>query len=175
MAFSDQTRDHQPEASETLRFILYCKNGDQVVSIFVFEEVYLIKKMVQFKYTILYVPDVTKAINFYEAAFGFQRTFITPDNDYGELQTGATTLSFAAETLAEHNLSAGFERANAQQKPFAIELGFVTDDVPAMIDQALAAGASLYQAPAVKPWGQTVAYVRDIHGFLIELCTPVAH
>lgn len=131
--------------------------------------------MVQFKYTILYVPDVTQAITFYETAFGFERIFISPDNDYGELQTGATTLSFAAETLAESNLSNGFEHADAGKKPFAIELGFVTDDVPAMLDKALAAGASLYEAPAVKPWGQTVAYVRDINGFLIELCTPVAH
>jgi uncharacterized glyoxalase superfamily protein PhnB len=131
--------------------------------------------MIQFKYTILYVPDVTKAIAFYEAAFGFERIFISPDNDYGELQTGPTTLSFASETLAGSNLPNGFAHADAAQKPFAIELGFVTDDVSAMIEKAIAAGASLYAAPAVKPWGQTVAYVRDLNGFLIELCTPVAH
>ncbi|WP_222165177.1 VOC family protein [Edaphocola aurantiacus] len=131
--------------------------------------------MIQFKYTILYVPDVTKAITFYEAAFGFERTFISPDNDYGELQTGPTTLSFASETLAGSNLPNGFAHADAAQKPFAIELGFVTDDVSAMIEKAIAAGARLYAAPAVKPWGQTVAYVRDLNGFLIELCTPVAH
>jgi lactoylglutathione lyase len=23
------------------------------------------------------------------------------------------------------------------------------------------------------PWGQTVAYVRDNNGFLVELCTPM--
>ena len=25
----------------------------------------------------------------------------------------------------------------------------------------------------VMPWGQTIAYVADINGFLLELCTPV--
>jgi len=25
----------------------------------------------------------------------------------------------------------------------------------------------------VMPWGQTIAYVADINGFLVELCTPV--
>ena len=25
------------------------------------------------------------------------------------------------------------------------------------------------------PWGQTIAYVADINGFLVELCTPVAY
>jgi lactoylglutathione lyase len=27
--------------------------------------------------------------------------------------------------------------------------------------------------PTVKPWGQTVAYVRDLNGTLVELGTPV--
>ena len=108
--------------------------------------------MIQFQYTILYVPDVTAAITFYEKAFGLERTFISPDNDYGELQTGQTSLSFASESLAESSLPGGFEHAHTQKKPFAIELGFVTDDVPATIDKALAAGASLYAAVTVKPW-----------------------
>jgi lactoylglutathione lyase len=28
--------------------------------------------------------------------------------------------------------------------------------------------------PKKKPWGQTVAYVRDLDGFLVEICTSVA-
>jgi len=27
--------------------------------------------------------------------------------------------------------------------------------------------------PETKPWGQTVAYVRDRNGFLVELCSPM--
>ena len=34
-------------------------------------------------------------------------------------------------------------------------------------------GARLVQAPEAMPWGQTVAYVADLEGFLVELCTPV--
>ena len=37
--------------------------------------------MVKLGYTILYVSDVTKSIEFYETAFGFERKFITPEND----------------------------------------------------------------------------------------------
>ncbi|EIM75241.1 glyoxalase/bleomycin resistance protein/dioxygenase [Nitritalea halalkaliphila LW7] len=36
--------------------------------------------MVKFGYTILYVKDVTKSIEFYEKSFGFERKFITPEN-----------------------------------------------------------------------------------------------
>ena len=129
--------------------------------------------MVRFGYTILYVQDVTKSILFYEQAFGFERTFITPDNDYGELNTGSTTLSFASKKLAASNLKAGFVESTLESKPFAIEIGFVTDEVDQTIARAQSAGAILLQAPVQKPWGQTVAYVRDIDGFLVEICTPM--
>jgi hypothetical protein len=29
------------------------------------------------------------------------------------------------------------------------------------------------QPPEQMPWGQTVAYVADLDGFLVELCTPM--
>jgi lactoylglutathione lyase len=85
--------------------------------------------MVQLGYTILYVANVIKSIEFYEAAFGFQRKFITPENDYGELLSGATTISFAAIELANSNLKNGFTESAIQNKPFGIELGLITNDV----------------------------------------------
>ncbi len=33
---------------------------------------------------------------------------------------------------------------------------------------------TLVVEPNTKPWGQVVAYVRDLDGFLIEICTPMA-
>lgn len=44
--------------------------------------------MIKFGYTILYVENVSKSIEFYEKAFGFVRKFITPENDCAELNTG---------------------------------------------------------------------------------------
>lgn len=62
---------------------------------------------VKFAYTILYVPDVTRAIEFYENAFGLQRRFIHESGEYAELSTGETTLSFASLTLAPSNVEGG--------------------------------------------------------------------
>lgn len=129
--------------------------------------------MMKFAYTILYVEDVVKTINFYEQAFGFSKKFITPDNSYGEVISGETTLSFASNTLALSNLKHGFIESNLNEKPFGIEIGFTTDDVQATIKKAIEAGAILYAEPKEKPWGQVVSYVRDLNGFLIEICTPV--
>ena len=129
--------------------------------------------MIKFAYTILYVQDVTKAVEFYEQAFGFARKFITPENDYGELLVGETTLAFASTTLAMSNLSAGFTESNLAAKPFGIEIAFTSDDVAATLAAAIKAGATIAESPKTKPWGQTVAYVRDLDGFLIEICTPM--
>ena len=108
--------------------------------------------MIKFGYTILYVDNVEEAITFYEKAFGFERIFITPDNQYGELKTGETTLSFASTSLAAENF---------------------TDDVLATLNKAIEYGAILESNSKEMPHGQTVAYVRDPNGFLIEICTPV--
>ncbi len=127
-----------------------------------------------FGYTIIYVPSPDAALTFYESAFGFQRRFLSEEGDYGELDTGATTLSFASETLAEHVFSGGYHRHRPESDPFAYEIGFTTDDVAAAVAKAVAAGASLVLAPEVRPWGQTVAYVRDLNGVLVEICTPMS-
>jgi selenide,water dikinase len=53
----------------------------------------------QLGYTIVYVPDVAASLAFFEQAFGLQRRFLHEAGDYGELDTGATTLAFAAHAL----------------------------------------------------------------------------
>jgi predicted enzyme related to lactoylglutathione lyase len=127
-----------------------------------------------FAYTIIYVPDVVRAIEFYETAFGLTRRFVGDDGDYGELDTGAVTLSFASESLGDKNLPAGFQRHTPGALPFAYEIAFATADVETVVQQAVDAGGTLVAEPVVKPWGQSVAYVRDPNGVLIEVCTPMS-
>tara|TARA_R110002049_G_scaffold260502_2_gene436417 strand:- start:2698 stop:3096 length:399 start_codon:yes stop_codon:yes gene_type:complete len=127
----------------------------------------------KFAYTIIYVENVTKTIEFYENAFGFSRKFITPENDYGELATGETSISFASIQLGKSNFSKGFEPIAASNKPMGIELAFTTENIEKDFHQAIDAGATEYVPITEKPWGQKVGYLRDINGFLIEICTPM--
>lgn len=85
-------------------------------------------------YTILYAEDVSATLEFYEAAFGLERRFVTP----------------------------------------GVTITMVTDDVPATMEAAVAAGARRYVDPVDKPWGQTVGYVIDPNGVLIEIATAIA-
>ena len=124
----------------------------------------------QFGYTILYVEVVPKTIAFYEAAFGFARRFVHEAGDYGELDTGATALAFSSLRLMAE-LGKNPQRASADAPSF--EIAFTTADVAAAVQRAVNAGARLVQAPEQMPWGQTVAYVQDLNGFWVELCTPM--
>ncbi len=127
----------------------------------------------RYAYTILYVADVSQTIEFYEKAFGFQRKFITPELDYGELLTGETSLAFASIALGESNFSKGYKRLSSLDQPIGVELAFTTEEIDADYSRAVAAGAVSFEPITEKPWGQKVGYVLDNNGFIIELCTPM--
>lgn len=125
----------------------------------------------KFSYTILYVQDVVQSVAFYESAFGLKQRFIHESGHYAEMDTGGTALAFASNQLAQSNLPQGFQENSLLKLPAGIEVGLVTDDVATAFLQAIEAGATAIANPKVKPWGQTVAYIRDPDGILIELCS----
>ena len=124
----------------------------------------------QFGYTILYVDDVASTLDFYGKAFGLPTRFLHDSGSYGELETGATALAFVSCTMLR-------EIGKTPQPPSldkpTCEIALVTDDVAAAVKRAVAEGAKLVQQPREMPWGQTIAYVGDLNGFLVELCTPI--
>ena len=122
--------------------------------------------------TILYVDNVEVTLAFYVKAFGFTQKFITPEKDYGELETGGTALAFASYSIAEYN-GVTIEKRDSKGLPSPFEITFVADDIESAWKQAVVAGAEVVKEPTQKPWGQTVGYLRDINGFLVEVCTPV--
>ena len=126
----------------------------------------------QFGYTILYVEDVPATLAFYGKAFGLATRYTHESGSYGELETGTTALAFVSHTLLR-------QIGKTPQSPVldrpTSEIALVTDDVAAAVARATAAGAKLVQEATPMPWGQTIAYVGDRNGFLVELCTPVTH
>ncbi|NOR61209.1 MAG: VOC family protein [Rhodobacteraceae bacterium] len=125
----------------------------------------------KFGYTIIYVENVEATLEFYQQAFGFARKMLYETGGYGELETGNTTLAFASfSTLEEMGMLPKVMDANAP----SFEVAFTTNNVTKAAESAVAAGAALVSAPQDMPWGQTVAYVSDITGGLVELCTPIA-
>ena len=120
-------------------------------------------------YVIIYVPDVAATAAFFERAFGLKARFIH-ESGYAEVETGATALAFAAEALASKSVPE-FAANRRDSAPAGAEIGLVVEDVPAAFQRAVSAGCTPVLAPVQKPWGQTVSYVRDLNGFLVEICS----
>ena len=127
----------------------------------------------RFNHVMLYVSDLDASIAFYTQAFGVEQRFLHPSGDYGELETGATTLAFASEALRDSN---GIHARNNRLEHDApgVEIAWVTDHVEEAMARAVQAGAQPVAEATTKPWSQVVGYVRDLNGVLVELCAPVS-
>ena len=127
-------------------------------------------------FVIIYVDDVKKVLGFYKKAFGLKVKMEHEDNGivlYGEMETEGAILGFASHEMGEFNLNGKYQSITAENDPVGQEIVFVNDDVTSVYNCAVSAGAISISEPVVKPWGQTVAYVRSIEGTLVEICSPM--
>ena len=130
--------------------------------------------MLHLRYTGYFVQDVPATVQFYEAAFGLRLRYLHPSGGYAELETGSTLLAFVGEAFQTSAALLGglpLRLNRPELEPIAAQLAFVTDDLDADWQRAVAAGATTVKRPEAKPWGQTAGYLRDRDGIIIELCT----
>jgi lactoylglutathione lyase len=120
-------------------------------------------------YVIVYADDAVKAAEFYRKAFDLKIKFIHESNMYAEMETGETTLAFANNEMLTMNTD--IEPLKGVKNCF--EIAFSTGNVQKAFEKAVSSGAKEIKKPELKPWGQTVAYVRDAFGTIIEICTPM--
>jgi lactoylglutathione lyase len=92
------------------------------------------------------VPDVTRAVDFWQRAFGLEVGFAHESGQYTELATGTTKLGFVAEALAAEN-GVHFRTNRLDGDPPAIEIALVTTELDAAWKRALAAGAVASRRP----------------------------
>ena len=124
-------------------------------------------------YVILFVPDVSKACAFYERAFALEPGFAHEAGDYAEMKTGGTTLAFTSHRLAASAVPLAYRPLEAEAEPPGIEITLITTEVASAFAQAVSAGATPVAEPHETSWGQVVSYVRDPHGALVGLASPV--
>ena len=121
--------------------------------------------------TILAVEDLQRAVDFYEAAFGWPRIVSTPV--YVELSLPA------AMRLGLYQRE-GFAR-NTGQPPVrlpagaiaATELYFYPDDLEDALGRVEAAGARKLSERAPRDWGDEAAYLADPDGNVLVLARPL--
>lgn len=127
------------------------------------------------RYTGFYVQDVPATVEFYRRAFGIEMRYLHPTQGYAELATGETILAFVAEEfLKTADLLGGIDVTCSRpgKMPIGAQIALVSQDFDRDWRRAVEAGATVLKLPEPKPWGQTVGYLRDLNGVLVELCTP---
>ena len=128
---------------------------------------------VRLGYVFIFVPDVPAAVEFFERAFGLECQYLDASGMFAELATGDTVLAFAEDDYASSANGIAHQRSGPAGASPGISFTFVSDDVPADWQRAVDAGAEVVAAPAPKPWGQVVGYLRDPQGLIIEVASPV--
>ena len=63
------------------------------------------------------------------------------------------------KNLVNSNLKNRFIKSDLKNKPFGIELGFVTENVTETIERAKNNGGIIIEKAKQKPWGQLVACI----------------
>lgn len=129
--------------------------------------------LIQLGYVIVYVEDVPAALQFYEEAFGLPKAFLHESGDFGQLDTGASTLAFTSHRLGATAVPVPYTPLDAAEAPVGMEITLLTHDVDSAFERALRSGAAALSKPHDEPWGQRVAYVRDPFGTLVGVATPM--
>lgn len=123
-------------------------------------------------YTILYVNDVNKSVEFYKNAFGLTHKFTHEGGDYAEMDTGSVTLAFCAHNLAGQIVKRDYIHAS-QSSQIGSQISFYADDVKSAFLAAVKSGAKAVAEPEVKPWGWENAMVLDIDGHFVEFAKEI--
>ncbi|XP_057809517.1 uncharacterized protein LOC131023891 isoform X2 [Salvia miltiorrhiza] len=123
-----------------------------------------------YAYTVVYVKDVAKSVDFYAKALGYNVRRLHDSHRWGELESGSTTIAFTPAKQHETDDLTGSVKIRDRNP---VEVCFDYDDVDAAFKRAVENGAEAVAKPEEKEWGQKVGYVRDIDGIVVRLGSHV--
>ena len=118
------------------------------------------------------MSDLPKTVAFYKTAFNLKRRFIHESQLYAEMETGSTALAFAGNEASEM-ARLGLLPNDPRTVTAGWEICMITSDVAKAYEQAIFKGCSPVAPPTDKLWGQTVSYLHDLNGCLVELASPI--
>ncbi|KAK8288187.1 hypothetical protein V6Z12_D07G109400, partial [Gossypium hirsutum] len=146
-----------------------------------------------FGYTVVYVKNVAKSVDFYAKASGYNVHRLYESHRYykciyslknimgcewfnfgygwGELESGQSTIAFTPKhQLETDKLTGAVPRSDRERPPMG--LCFVYSHVDTAYKGQRAVSVS---QPENKEWGQRVGYVRDIDGITVRMEAMVTH
>ena len=115
--------------------------------------------------------DLEASIRFYRDAIGFAVPQ-TYEND-GKVTAAVVTAGNCQLVLNQDDGKLGWDRVKGQGFYLQINVAALAD-VDATADRIKAAGGTLIDEPADRPWGVRMFQFRDLDGFKLGVSTPLA-
>ncbi len=123
----------------------------------------------RFSFTFLWVPDVAKAMAFYESAFGLPVRTPPQSGEWGLLGDPSHPLGFEAHDVAPQRARGAFEERYVRGQPAGFYLVHDVPELEPALRRAVDAGCTVLSGPEITPVQNYVAWVVDPHGIVIEL------
>lgn len=120
----------------------------------------------------LTVKDVSKAVEFYQKAFGFQKIMII-NGENGEPVHAEVQHKDCLIMLGTHPDQTTGTKSPNDLGGTSVRLYVYTEDVDALIERAQKAGAKIIEKPADQYWGDRTGSVRDPEGHVWWIATHV--
>lgn len=118
--------------------------------------------------TILYVPDLARAVAFYDSAFGFPKSTVAPE--YVEYQlNGGACLGLMPQANTRHLVGPVLGARTPVDGSVRGELYLLVSDAAAAVARLAAAGAVCTSPLADRDWGDRAAYFLDPHGYVLAV------
>ena len=116
--------------------------------------------------------DPKAALDFLEAAFGFELVMLIEDNEgnlaHAEMSFGGGLVMIGNEWTAQHKSPASIDGFNTQSIHIHLE-----GDIDAHCERARAAGAEILMEPADQFYGDRTYRCRDLEGHFWTVGAPV--
>lgn len=123
----------------------------------------------RFSFTFLWVPDVEKAMAFYEEAFGLPVRVPPQGGEWGLLGDPGHPLGFEAHRIAPQRARGAFDEAYVRGRPAGFYLVHDVPELEPAFARAVRAGCTVLSGPELTHVQNHVAWVVDPHGIVIEL------
>ena len=114
----------------------------------------------------LYVQDFAKSYKFYKEILGMSVKTADHKNDFAELQIGNYVFALLNNKTIDGMVGMRYVSENKKQ---SFVLAVEVDSVGETIKRLKAQNVEVIVDPKTTPWGQKVAYFRDINGYIWEV------
>lgn len=118
----------------------------------------------------LYTKDIKKSLDFYRNVLKIKVETEDLENDFVQLKIGDTSIALLTEPTLDAMAGKKFFGSKSKEQNFliAVEVSSVKETVKKLEKKDV----EIIIKPKTTPWGQKVAYFKDLNGYIWELSEP---